>query len=40
MDFVIEPMTTEDWEQVRDIYEEGIRSGNATFETSAPDWEK
>ena len=40
MDFVIEPMTTEDWEQVRDIYEEGIRSGNATFETSAPDWEQ
>jgi len=40
MDFVIEPMTTEDWEQVRAIYEEGIRSGNATFETSAPDWEQ
>ncbi len=38
MDFVIESMTTEDWEQVRAIYEEGIRSGNATFETSAPDW--
>jgi len=40
MDFVIEPMAPEDWEQVRAIYEEGIRSGNATFETSAPDWEQ
>jgi len=40
MDFVIEPMAPEDWEQVRAIYEEGIRSGNATFETSAPSWEQ
>jgi len=40
MDFVIEPMTAAHWEHVRAIYEEGIRSGNATFETSAPDWEQ
>ena len=40
MDFVIEPMTAGDWNQVRAIYEEGIRSGNATFETSAPSWEQ
>ncbi|HYN15885.1 MAG TPA: GNAT family N-acetyltransferase [Terriglobales bacterium] len=40
MDFIIEPMTPEDWEQVRAIYEEGIRSGNATFETAAPGWEQ
>jgi len=40
MDFVTEPMTAGDWDQVRAIYEEGIRSGNATFETSAPDWEQ
>ena len=40
MEFVIEPMRPEDWEQVRAIYEEGIRSGNATFETCAPDWEQ
>ena len=40
MDFVIEPMAPEDWEQVRVIYEEGIRAGNATFETSAPSWEQ
>ena len=40
MDFVIELMTAGDWERVRAIYEEGIRSGNATFETSAPNWEQ
>lgn len=43
MDFVIEPMTPDDWEQVRAIYEEGIRAGNATFETAAPtrgQWDK
>jgi phosphinothricin acetyltransferase len=40
MDFVIESMTADDWEQVRTIFEEGIRSGNATFETSAPAWEQ
>jgi len=40
MDFIIEPMAAADWQQVRAIYEEGIRSRNATFETSAPDWER
>jgi L-amino acid N-acyltransferase YncA len=29
-----------DWEQVRAIYLEGIATGNATFETEAPSWEK
>jgi L-amino acid N-acyltransferase YncA len=28
-----------DWPAVRAIYEEGIASGDATFETEAPDWE-
>jgi L-amino acid N-acyltransferase YncA len=28
-----------DWAAVREIYEEGIRGGNATFETEAPSWE-
>jgi len=32
-------MTTEDWEAVRRIYQEGIDSGEATFESSAPEWE-
>ncbi len=36
--FTIEPMTAEDWPEVRRIYEEGIATGVATFERSAPDW--
>ena len=36
----IEPMMPEDWPAVRAIYLEGIATGNATFETSAPEWEK
>jgi L-amino acid N-acyltransferase YncA len=32
-------MRLEDWKAVRAIFEEGIASGNATFETEAPDWE-
>lgn len=35
----IEPMTPDDWEQVRAIYMEGIATGNATYETEAPDWD-
>jgi phosphinothricin acetyltransferase len=27
-----------DWSSVRAIYEEGIATGQATFETAAPDW--
>jgi phosphinothricin acetyltransferase len=36
---VIRPLTQEDWPAVRRIYEEGIETGQATFETTAPDWE-
>ena len=36
----IDPMTPDDWEQVRSIYLEGIREGNSTFETEAPSWEQ
>ena len=32
-------MRPEDWPAVRSIYLEGIATGNATFEQSAPDWE-
>lgn len=35
----IEKMQPEHWAQVREIYEQGIKTGNATFETSAPEWE-
>jgi phosphinothricin acetyltransferase len=31
-------MTADDWPTVRSIYVAGIETGNATFETSAPDW--
>ncbi len=34
----IEPMQPANWPDVRAIYLEGIATGNATFETSAPDW--
>lgn len=34
----IAPMVAEDWPAVAAIYVEGIATGNATFETSCPDW--
>jgi L-amino acid N-acyltransferase YncA len=40
MNAVIDHMRPRDWEQVRSIYLEGIRTGHATFETDAPTWEK
>ncbi|HEX3436905.1 MAG TPA: GNAT family N-acetyltransferase [Pseudacidobacterium sp.] len=33
-------MMQENWPEVRAIYLEGIATGNATFESSAPEWEK
>jgi len=33
-------MNPEDWPAVREIYEEGIATKMATFETSAGTWEK
>ena len=35
----IEQMVAADWPAVRAIYVEGIATGNATFERSAPEWE-
>jgi phosphinothricin acetyltransferase len=34
------PLTRRDWPAVRAIYEEGIATGTATFETEAPTWEE
>jgi L-amino acid N-acyltransferase YncA len=34
----IEPLAAGDWPAVRAIYQAGIATGNATFETVAPDW--
>jgi len=39
-DFEIRAMRTDDWPFVRDIYSEGIATGNATFETDVPEWVK
>jgi phosphinothricin acetyltransferase len=36
---IIRAMTSEDWAAVRSIYEEGIATENATFETETPDWD-
>jgi len=36
----IEWMTPDDWSEVRRIYLEGIATGDATFETEAPPWER
>jgi len=40
MNCVIDHMTAGDWEQVRSIYLEGVKSGNSTFETDAPSWDQ
>jgi phosphinothricin acetyltransferase len=39
-DLLVEPMQPADWPAVRAIYLEGIATGNATFETEAPEWER
>ena len=39
---IVQDLRADDWPAVRAIYEVGIRSGNATFETEAPsreDWD-
>jgi L-amino acid N-acyltransferase YncA len=40
MRWCIEPMKDSDWPAVRAIYLEGIATGNATFQTEAPEWEE
>lgn len=40
MDIQIRKMMPSDWTLVKEIYEEGIKSKNATFETQAPTYEK
>lgn len=37
-EWVIEAMRADDWPTVKAIYEAGIATGNATFETQAPAW--
>src|SRR5205807_10297751 len=40
MTFLIDPLMPADWPQVCAIYQEGIATGQATFETEAPTWEQ
>jgi L-amino acid N-acyltransferase YncA len=37
---LIRAMGVDDWPAVRDIFEAGIATGDATFETSAPPWQR
>ena len=39
MSFVLDQMSANDWQDVRAIYVEGLRTGHSTFETDAPAWE-
>ncbi len=39
MSVEIAPLGAGDWPRVREIYLEGIATGNATFETGAPSWD-
>jgi phosphinothricin acetyltransferase len=39
-DIQVRTMITEDWLSVKSIYENGIKTGIATFETAAPSWEQ
>lgn len=42
LNFIIKPLEASDWERVREIYLEGLATGDATFETKAPtqvDWD-
>ena len=36
----IESMLPSHWPSVKTIYEEGIATGNATFQTEAPEWDE
>jgi phosphinothricin acetyltransferase len=38
-DLRIEPMTADDWPRVREIFEAGMATGNATLENEPPDWD-
>lgn len=40
MDLIIRDMRAGDWHDVRVIYQQGIDTGQATFETAVPSWEE
>lgn len=39
-ELTIAPLQPGDWDQVKEIYLEGIATGHATFETNVPAWEQ
>jgi L-amino acid N-acyltransferase YncA len=40
VDFDISAMRSDDWPAVRDIYSDGVATGDASFETETPEWTK
>ena len=38
MEIALDKMKSEDWPAVKAIYQAGIETGDATFETEPPDW--
>jgi L-amino acid N-acyltransferase YncA len=38
MEIQLSKLRDDDWARIREIYSEGIATGNATFETEAPGW--
>jgi len=40
MEVALRPMIEDDWDSVAEIYRQGIETGNATFETNIPSWDK
>lgn len=39
-EITIKEMQQDDWNAVRDIYQAGIATGNATFQTVVPEWDE
>lgn len=39
MALLVEAMKPQDWPRIREIYREGISTGDATFETEPPSWD-
>ena len=37
---IVRTATPDDWPEIREIYRQGIESGDATFETRLPTWEE
>lgn len=40
MEYIIDVMKPQHWDQIKEIYMEGIKTQNATFEKEVPSWEE